>query len=191
MQKEFSIEENRRVVTALTNGDKSAFRVIYTIHFARLRNYATVITQNPEVANELVQDLFLALWDRRHKLNPDQPIRNYLIKATHNNSLRYCRKMALNKRHEAVIVLEKMQEQDENIINFAESDSRLEQLHCAIKNLPERSRNVLIMKYMDGQSSAEIAENLSISVRTVETILYQSIKKLRKNVHENILFLVL
>ena len=137
----FDISDNRRIVEALKTGDEETFKEVYTAFCAPLRHYATTILQNEQAAYEVVQDVFTAVWLNRKRLDAAKPLRNYLLRAVHNNSLR--------------------------------------ELAPAISRLPEQSRKVLLMSYWENKKNAAIATELSISVRTVETILYKVVKKLR------------
>lgn len=180
MQHEDSITNNREVVEALIRGDEAIFAAVYESYFTPLMNYSTSIVADREVAYEIVQELFVVLWENRKKLNREQSLRNYLLRSVHNNALRYLKSHALHRRHHERI----RQETDEAEKGFAgekiaDPESRVAAL---LEKLPERSRQVVIMHHLENKKSSEIAELLKISVRTVETILYQSMKKLRGKV---------
>ena len=84
----FDISDNRRIVEALKTGDEETFKEVYTAFCAPLRHYATTILQNEQAAYEVVQDVFTAVWLNRKRLDAAKPLRNYLLRAVHNNSLR-------------------------------------------------------------------------------------------------------
>jgi len=171
----FDISDNRRTVEALIAGDEAAFEAVYEACFVRLKRYAAAILQDEEAACEVVQELFVSLWLRRRRLDPAKPLSNYLLRAVHNNALRQRKYDEARRRRE--------REACERIHDVRGHDVpapvHLEQLALAVEQLPERSRRVLVMSYWENKRHADIASELFISVRTVETILYKVMKKLR------------
>ena len=159
----FDISDNRRIVEALKTGDEETFKEVYTAFCAPLRHYATTILQNEQAAYEVVQDVFTAVWLNRKRLDAAKPLRNYLLRAVHNNSLRLLKYDEARRRREisAAAGLHGGWDQEKEVPP------------------PELARKVLMMSYWENKKNAELATELSISVRTVETILYKVVKKLR------------
>ena len=98
MQHNFDITNNGEIVDALIKGDEATFAMVYKSYFISLRNYATSILSDQEAAYEIVQNLFVTLWENRKKLDREKSLRNYLLRGTHNNSLRYLKTHSLSKR---------------------------------------------------------------------------------------------
>ena len=157
----FDISDNRRIVEALKTGDEETFKEVYTAFCAPLRHYATTILQNEQAAYEVVQDVFTAVWLNRKR------------RAVHNNSLRLLKYDEARRRREISAAAELHGGWDQ------EKEVPPPELASAISRLPEQSRKVLLMSYWENKKNAAIATELSISVRTVETILYKVVKKLR------------
>ena len=151
-------ESDQSLLDALIKGEETAFEKIYKSYFALLQNYSASIVGDSEAALEIIQNIFVALWENRKNLDREKSLRNYLLRSTHNNSLRYLK---------------------ENVIRAEEGPEPEQQLSALLNELPERSRQVMIMSHIENRKSADIARKLGISVRTVETILYQAMKKLR------------
>ena len=76
------------------------FKEVYTAFCAPLRHYATTILQNEQAAYEVVQDVFTAVWLNRKRLDAAKPLRNYLLRAVHNNSLRLLKYDEARRRRE-------------------------------------------------------------------------------------------
>ena len=85
----------------------------------------------------------------------------------------------LHLQHQENLKRKKSEEEQENVIRAEEGPEPEQQLSALLNELPERSRQVMIMSHIENRKSADIARKLGISVRTVETILYQAMKKLR------------
>lgn len=181
MQSNFDITtNNEEIVKALMKGDEVIFAMIYKAYFISLRNYAISILSDQEAANEIVQNLFVSLWINRKKLDKEKSLRNYLLRGTHNNSLRYLSTHSLHQQHHERIKQERKEEENENVIQYEETTDPETQLATILDELPERSKQVVIMSHIENKKSSEIARQLGISVRTTETILYQAMKKLRE-----------
>lgn len=175
----FDISDNRRTVLALKSGDEAAFKAVYTAWSTALCRYADTILHNETDARELVQELFVSLWLHRRRLDETKSLRNYLLRAIHNNALRECQRREIRRRREELFQNEqKRQLQPENAVDERNTCPE-ELLLPAIARLPRQSRRVVEMNYLEQKKHAVIASELSISRRTVETILYKALRRLR------------
>ena len=172
-------ESDQSLLDALIKGEETAFEKIYKSYFALLQNYSASIVGDSEAALEIIQNIFVALWENRKNLDREKSLRNYLLRSTHNNSLRYLKTRFLHLQHQENLKRKKSEEEQENVIRAEEGPEPEQQLSALLNELPERSRQVMIMSHIENWKSADIARKLGISVRTVETILYQAMKKLR------------
>lgn len=170
------LSDNNRLVKALKAGEEAAFKAVYLAYCGSLRAYAAVILQDAEKACEVVQDVYMAVWLHRRNLDETKPLKNYLLRAVHNNALRLLKLDLARKLREEKVMAEVVKNWNEG----EESCVEKELLVAAIDKLPEQSRKVLLMSYWENKKSADIARELSISVRTAETILYKVKKKLRR-----------
>ena len=172
-------QRDQSLLDALIKGEEAAFEKIYKSYFALLRNYSASIVGDSDAAYEIIQNIFVALWENRKNLDREKSLRNYLLRSAHNNSLRYLKTQSLHLQHQENLKKEKSEEEQENVIRHEEYPDPEQQLSALLNELPERSRQVVIMSHIENKKSADIARELGISVRTVETILYQAMKKLR------------
>ncbi len=170
---------DQSLLDALIKGEEAAFEKIYKSYFALLRNYSASIVGDSDAAYEIIQNIFVALWENRKNLDREKSLRNYLLRSAHNNSLRYLKTQSLHLQHQENLKKEKSEEEQENVIRHEEYPDPEQQLSALLNELPERSRQVVLMSHIENKKSADIARELGISVRTVETILYQAMKKLR------------
>ena len=175
----FDISDNRRTVLALKSGNEAAFKAVYMAWSATLRRYAETMLHNETDARELVQELFVTLWLNRRRLNEEKSLRNYLLRATHNNALRECQRQTLRQHRETLLKAELAANPLAEDPSDAEDPCPEELLLPAIARLPRQSRRVVEMNYFENKKHATIASELSISRRTVETILYKALRRLR------------
>ncbi len=175
----FDISDNRRTVLALKSGNEAAFKAVYMAWSETLRRYAETILHNEVDARELVQELFVTLWLNRRHLDEEKSLRNYLLRATHNNALRECQRRAIRLRRQELLKAQNSVESLSENPDEAENERPEELLLPAIARLPHQSRRVVEMNYFEQKKHAAIASELSISRRTVETILYKALRRLR------------
>ena len=166
--------------------DDSNFEEIYLNYFPRLLRFALEYVSNKEDAENIIQDVFAILWERRDVLKVHVSLASYLFILIKNRCIDYLRM----KKH-AEIGLEQMQahftyEQQmklyslEALDHLLVSNSDLEHLiTCAIDSLPPKCREIFILNKIDGKKYKEIAEYLDISVNTVENQMSIALKKLR------------
>lgn len=190
----FDISDNETTVKALKAGNEAAFEAVYMRYARPLRAYAGKILKDGELAFEVVQEVFVAVWEKRGGLDAGKPLRHYLLRAVHNNALRMLRAEEARRRREGEVVREREEQENREARNgggegkteeWEAREERATAVEKAVEGLPEQSRRVVRMSYWEEKKNAEIAEVLGISVRTVETILYKAKKKLGKALKKN------
>lgn len=162
----------------LRRNDPLALETLFDRYYKALCQYCVLYTGNYEVSEEIISDLFIRLWDNRNG-TAILKIRNYLFVSAKNLSLNH-----KQKKKDPVSSLEELDpehifqdmETPFHILSGRESYQKILKL---IDLLPLRQREVLLMSRIEQMDKNRIAELLGISVRTVETTLYQSIKQLR------------
>ena len=131
------------------------------------------------MAEEIVADLFIKIWDNRHKIDILN-VKSYLFLSVRNLSLNFIRKKKEPVDSIEDITLTQHALQDTNtpfsLLSGRESDQRI---LAMIERLPVRQREVLLMSRIDAIDKHTIAQVLGVSVRTVETTLYLAIQQLR------------
>lgn len=183
----FDISDNETTVKALKAGNEAAFEAVYMRYARPLRAYAGKILKDGELAFEVVQEVFVAVWEKRGGLDAGKPLRHYLLRAVHNNALRMLRAEEARRRREWEVVREREEQENREARNgggerkaeeWEEREERAVAVKKAVEGLPEQSRRVVRMSYWEEKKNGEIAELLGISVRTVESILYKAKQKL-------------
>ncbi|BDD07438.1 RNA polymerase sigma-70 factor [Aureibacter tunicatorum] len=153
------------------------FQNLYEAYAPSLLNYVQRKICRPEFAKDVVQVIFMDLWSRRDKI-PYQHIKPYLMRAAHNKCTDLIRKNAVEKKHEASIAYETLlnessyEQDNEELILWAEK---------AVDDLPQRSREIFCMSKYQGLKYREIAEELGVSQKTVETHMRRAMIKLRES----------
>lgn len=181
----FDISDNESTVKALKAGNEAAFEAVYIKYSRPLRVYAGAILKDDELAFEVVQEVFVAVWEKRGGLDAGKPLRHYLLRAVHNNALRMLKGEEARRRREEA-ERERLEEGEREAEEGREErERREEEVNQAVERLPEQSRRVVRMSFWEKKKNGDIARELSISPRTVETILYKAKRKLREELKKS------
>ena len=165
-------------------GDKQAFDQLIRLRYRLLFAYATRFTNNRELIEDCLQELMLELWHRRVNLVETPYVTVYLIKALRNNLLRLLRK---ERQRETVCdewltlgnyLTDGQTTESERILAERrwEHQHRLQQ---ALKQLPNRQREAILLKFYEGLSNEAIAETMAVERQTVANFLYRAMGSLK------------
>jgi len=176
-----SLEYDRLLVTSIRSGDQNAFEQMFVRFAAPLADCAMAYVHSREVAEDLVHDLFLTLWRERATWKPAGTVESYLFLALRNRARSYLRRERVAANWQARAIQELATEPD-----VPGLDERLEvaEHHAAvvriIATLPERTRLVATLRWVDGLTYPEIARRVGISVKGVEKAVARAFLILRQ-----------
>jgi len=170
--------DDRELLARIRQGDERAFDVVFREHYASLVRCAEAMLHRRDVAEEIVQDVLLALWQRRDALVVEDSLRAYLFRATRNRSLNHLRHAAIERRAEPD--LSAVEVPDAPAPNELIGEEIDVALRTAIATLPPRCREVFELSRVHGLRYAEIATTLAISVKTVEAQMGKALRMLRE-----------
>lgn len=167
------------LIERLSNNDRKAFEEIFKSYYHELCGFCLKYVRVETTAEEIVQEIFINIWDRRAELSITVSIKAYLYTAVRNRSFNYL-KLQLPKEQKKVEVdnigiVESDTREDEMIL-----DELKEQVRMAIDQLPTKCRIIFNLSRNSGLTYREIAEELDISVKTVENQIGLALKKLRE-----------
>jgi RNA polymerase sigma-70 factor, ECF subfamily len=151
---------------------------LFREHYAGLVDFATRYVKALEVAEEVVQEVFLRVWTQREAGDPAEITRAYLYGATRNQAITLLRHDHVVHRHAATRSAEPHAPATPDA--ELEADELTRAVRAAIDHLPERSRLVFVLSRDRGLSYAEIADVLGISAKAVEANMARALKSLRK-----------
>lgn len=174
MAKETSISSDN--IIRIAQGDSGAFRLLYYEYCHPLIKYAFFIVKDIELSEDIVQEVFYKVWDNKHKLNPKQNVKSYLYEITKNEAL-----MALRKRSNR----DKYRNEQDELLTASPEDIYLtKELNCQYNeilfSLPERCRVIFCMSRIEKMTYQEIADALSLSIKTIETQIGRALTIFRR-----------
>jgi RNA polymerase sigma-70 factor (family 1) len=174
----------------LKNGEKEAFQELFNLYAPKIYRFAMAYLKNKPNAEELVQDVFMKIWEKRENLDPKQNIKAYLFKIAVNTIYDFIRKMNLEKAF-ADFSKNNFQPGAESLWNEVIWNEMLTKLDSLVAQMPEQRRKIFVLSKEDGLSNQEIAEKLNLSKRTVENQLYRGIRFLKECLKPDTVFLLL
>jgi len=173
----------RFLITRLNQGDPDAFSEIYHAYFKDLVMFAFSIIKDMASSEEIVQDTFVKLWEDHAKLDVKNSLKSILLKSVQNRCIDWHRHKKIISNHtEYILNNTSLLECDtENYILWSELNGLIE---TAMTNMPEKFREAYDMNRNKGLKYQEIAEELSVSVKTVEARISKALEFLRKELKD-------
>ena len=185
-------ENGKEIVERIKNGDLLAFQDLYTLYYHDLCSFALMYIDSHEEVEDVIQEIFVKLWKRRFDLQITH-LKNYLLSAVKNACLNVLQHKEVVKKHSEVIQQQILLNELETIDlyeNEKEFELSMEHIRACISELPEKTREVIELKYVQGLGAQEISERTGTSKRTVETQLYKGLKMLSSKVLGKILIFI-
>lgn len=185
-------EDTGQLMASLKEGHENAFAYVFKEYYGVLLNYASRILHDAEVANDLVQEVFCRLYEKRGELRSEIDLKPYLYRIVYNDCLNVIKHRNIEQNYVNGELLDfyfsKVIETPEAELALQSEELR-EAVQVAIQKLPVRCQEIFVLSKIEGLSNKEIAERLGISVKTVENQMTVALSKLRKEL-EWLLFLI-
>lgn len=169
----------KKLVRKIRKGDQEAFEQLFLEYYEPLCKFAWRYTSSIHVSEELVQDIFLIVWESRKTLDPKKNIKSFLFQSVRNKALNYINheELARNYNKEIEWLNPSPARQTHKLDDNSEF---VRAVRKAIEGLPEGAQNVYRLSRKEGLTYQEIAEVLDISQKTVESQMSRALKLLRK-----------
>lgn len=174
---------DQEITGRIRNGDKGQFELLFRSSYVSLVRYAKKLIKDQDTAEEIVQDLFFRLWHDREKLNIESSLNGYLFRSVHNKCLHHIEHKKVVDRHAGEMLLHQTEDQESpsDILQYKELQAKIAAI---LEKLPERCGQIFYLSRFEGLKYTEIAEKLSISVKTVESNMGKALKEFRKELTE-------
>jgi RNA polymerase sigma-70 factor (family 1) len=173
--------EDIELLTKVRNGDQLAFAQVYNQYRSKIYAYAANLCKSPETAEEIVQEVFVRLWQKKEQINTDLNFNAYIKKITLNHVLNHLKKVAREKslQEEILRYIEAIRNTTED--NLLEKEL-LKTYNEAIALLPPQKKIIYQMSRNEEMTHDQIAEKLNISKNTVKNHMVEATKFIRSYV---------
>lgn len=155
---------------------KEWFKKVFNENYEYILNYLFYLSGDSKLSEDLVQDVFLQLWEKRDNIR-NETVRPFLFTLARNAFLKSIRRVKYDLQFKSGWFETVENESPEFIAEMKEFDERLQK---AIASLPEKCRTIYLMSRMDGMTYSEIAENLGVSVKAVEKQISKALSMFRE-----------
>jgi RNA polymerase sigma-70 factor, ECF subfamily len=171
-------DDDSQLFQCVKNNDKTAFDCLFRKYYSMLCHYAFKFIDSADVAEDLVQEVFVSIWTHRNTININKSIAHYLFTSVKYRAFAYIRSQGTRKEYE--------QEYSEKE-SFANEEEEFPltgyEIACmvsdAVKQLPVKCRKAFLLSREEGLTYREIAEHMNISLKTVENQMSIAFKKIR------------
>jgi RNA polymerase sigma-70 factor, ECF subfamily len=173
------LNSDEKLMQEIKADNMFAFDMLFNKYSKRLYKFAYSILKSPEESENIVQDVFLNLWENRNKVGKDSSVKYYVFTIAYNSAISVIRKKA--RESQFIDYLKSLQEINEEPVNLVlEYNELTNKLDDIINNLPDRQREVYLLHRNEGLKYQEIADRLNISVNTIQNHMVRALKTIRK-----------
>lgn len=175
------------IIEGIRLGNRKAFEHLFHLYYTPLKSYARFILKNPSTAEEMVQELFLKLWETHSTIKISTSLKAYLFRAVHNQCINYIKSARVNLRlseeaikemnYHANIALQNFSEEQLEMLATAELETHLDGV---IEQLPPQCREIFLLNRHQDLSYSQIAQKMGITNNTVKTQIMRALDRLRE-----------
>lgn len=176
------------ILSALKQDSKDAFSLLFQAYYTDLVLFCGNFINDKNVSEDIVQSIFLKLWNDRKKIKIETSLKSYLLKAVRNSCVDEFRHQEIVRQYGTEYESSILNSYDtENYVLYSDLHNHLNQ---ALQQIPEWYRRAFEMNRFEGLKYKEIAEKLNVSERTVEVRVGKALELLRKNLKDFFIFLI-
>lgn len=183
------MKSDAQLWASIKQSDQKAFKELFDRYFTDLVRFSAKLTSNPLASEEIVQDTFVYIWQKRHEIEINSGIKSYLFTATRNASFNFLKSRGFKEE----TMLESLTPGNDDPLSKIDNAQDFKKVVTkAIQDLPEACRTIFLLSRNFNFSNKEIAEELNISIKTVENQMTIALRKLREYLQKHwYIFLIL
>lgn len=174
---------SENLIKELKKGNEKIFDGIFREYYQGLCMFGNQYIHNISITEEIVQDVFLKIWEKRNLLEPHSSFKTYLYTSVRNGCIDYIRKEKVKNKY-----ADRIKEQEQSFIKPEDIPDKhiINEIKKAINTLPTQRRKIFRMNRFLGLKYKEIAEKLNLSPKTVENQMGIALKQLREILKKHI-----
>ena len=170
----------------LKKGNREAFNGVFRYYYPRIMAYTASMVEQ-KAAEDIVQDVFLYVWENREKLYVSDGFHSYLFQSAYTRCLDYFKKnLSIENTYEKYLEdYQNLLKGDDSVIEELSVKDFYRHLYELLEHLPAQRREVFILTYIKGLTAKEVAEQTRMPQRTVESHLYLALRFLKGHMSRN------
>lgn len=168
----------------IRKGDVKSFEKIFRKYYLPLYYYSLSIVKGSDIAEEIVQELFYTFWKNKEELKIQLSLKSYLYKSVFNQSLQHLKHYSIRDEYKKQVSEKNESSQSPTPINTLEYKELETIINATINRLPQRRKKIFLMHRKEHLKYKEIADTLSISIKTVEAEMTKAYKELRHEIEK-------
>ncbi|MEN8230011.1 MAG: RNA polymerase sigma-70 factor [Bacteroidota bacterium] len=181
---------DKQLVKSLRKGDVFAYNELFHKYSQKVYNFSIKHLENEEDVKDLIQEIFMKIWDKRKEINENKSFNGFLFTITLNSIRDYFRKKVINRK----LInkwLEETESYSDSTMQSIEFKSFEKVVGTMVEQLPQKRQMVFRLSRIEGLSNDEIAKKMNIQKKTVENHLNLALRYLREKLQEEHSFLVI
>lgn len=167
---------DKTLFNKIKSGDRVAFNTLFNTHYTPLVRFAFTFLQDKDEAEEVIQDIFVRIWEQRASINITTNIKSYLFSSARNRSINKIKSVQTRQNILSEINQYQTQTGEHGYNESAELKTAIEE---AIKQLPEKCQTIFLLSREEELTYKQIAQKLNLSEKTIENQMGIALKKLR------------
>ncbi len=187
-----SITSDQLIIEQIRNKNEKVFESVFKEYFKVLTIHAKKYVLDLDIAKDITQETFVKLYEKREELVIHTSLKSFLYTSVRNRCLDYIKLNKIRQNHKDAIAYQSAtnseEEEEDKEIRITELKQKI---HKVIQTLPSQNQKIFMLSRFEGKTNQEIADELNISKRTVETHISNALKKIRVSVAIALLLLFL
>lgn len=176
--------KDRELTEKLKKSDRTVFEEIFNKYYKIIFVYVMKMCRDFDIAEDVTQNAFLSLWTKREKINIHTSIKKYLFSIARNFYIDHYRKLEREKNSFSLYQYQQKEATRMEMYEAEDTSEDIRLMKALIEELPPKCKEILLLSKEKGLKYKEIADQLNISLKTVESQMYIAMKKLREGFKE-------
>ncbi len=191
-RKKYLTLTDREILEGLKKGNKDVFEALFRKYVSTLREYAFFYVGDVHIAEDIVQDLFVKIWENRENFNIHTSLKAYLYRSTHNNCIQFLRHKNVSYKHDKYLqgrlAEARLMEQlyfEKGIQQLFEKEIT-DLVNKSLEKLPTKTSEIFILSRRKYLKNSEIANKLNLSEKSVEYHISKTLELLRTDLKDHL-----
>jgi RNA polymerase sigma-70 factor (family 1) len=171
----------QELLNRLKAGDELAYKTIFDNYYPLLVAFAQKYLSDIDASKEIAQNVFVKFYEKRNSIEITSSIKSYLYKMAYNDCLNYIKNRDTILKHYSEYSKEQAKHEEyQDLIEETEQEYRI---YKALEKLPPKCKTIVLQSRLEGKKNKDIADELNISIRTVETQISKALKLLKSSLN--------